>query len=63
MIEELRQNILEIHGKLNEISTKRDSFSLSILPKECNHDKELAAIRAQLEEKLKRSDVSQKIQA
>ena len=39
MIEELRQNILELHGRIGELSSKKENFSLSIIPKECNHEK------------------------
>ena len=49
MIEELRQNILELHGKIGELSNKKDNFSLSIIPKECNHDKQLSAIKEELD--------------
>ena len=49
MIEELRQNILELHGKIGELSNKKDNFSFSIIPKECNHDKELATIKEELD--------------
>ena len=33
MIEELRQNILELHGRIGELSSKKENFSLSIIPK------------------------------
>ena len=61
MIEELRKNILEIHGRINESMSKKDLFSLPPVPKECKHDKQIESIKEELAKMGKQSEVTESI--